>query len=99
MSSSNNSQNQQPQQPGLWSSHAQYVKGATESAVGGITGSHAWKSSGEQDMAHAKADLQAASQHRDPATQGYGKWEETLGKVTGCDGMKQEGAASANKNA
>lgn len=37
--------------------------------------------------------MKAASEGRDP-TQGYGKVEETAGKVTGCEGMQQEGAAS-----
>ena len=61
-------------------------------------GSQAWKTSGEQDKAHAVASMKAVADKRDPATQGYGKFEETLGKVTGCEGMKSEGAASANKN-
>jgi len=37
--------------------------------------------------------MKAASEGRD-ATQGYGKVEEVAGKVTGCEGMQEEGAAS-----
>jgi len=59
-----------------------------------MTGSHAWTTSGEQDKAHAKASLQAAAQNRDPSSAGYGKVEEMAGKITGCEGMKYEGAAS-----
>lgn len=42
--------------------------------------------------------MQAATEHRDPARDGFGKVEEVAGKLTGCEGMKQEGAASANKS-
>ncbi|KAK1973924.1 hypothetical protein LZ30DRAFT_787411 [Colletotrichum cereale] len=65
-----------------------------KATIGSVTGSHAWTSSGEQDKAHAASTMKAASQQRDPAAQGYGKTEEVAGKALGCDGMKQEGAAS-----
>jgi uncharacterized protein YjbJ (UPF0337 family) len=38
--------------------------------------------------------MKAASANRDPATDGYGKAEEIAGKLTGCEGMAQEGAES-----
>ncbi|KAK4457809.1 hypothetical protein QBC42DRAFT_32132 [Cladorrhinum samala] len=99
MSSSNNTQNtQQQQKPGLVAGHAEYIKGAAESLIGGVIGSSAWTHSGEQDKAHAKATLQAATENRDPQVAGYGKAEEVAGKLTGCDGMKKEGAASAHKH-
>jgi hypothetical protein len=60
-------------------------------------GSHAWTSSGEQDKAHARAALQAAAEQRDPAKAGYGRAEEIAGKLTGCEGMKHEGAASKQR--
>jgi len=60
-----------------------------------MMGSHAWTTSGEQDKAHAKASMKAATENRDPAASGYGKAEEVAGKLTGCEGMRQEGAASA----
>ncbi|KAK1997926.1 hypothetical protein LX36DRAFT_657056 [Colletotrichum falcatum] len=88
------SQNTNNQQPGLVAGHAQYIKGAAEAAIGSVTGSHAWTSSGEQDKAHAASTMKAAGQQRDHAAQGYGKVEEAAGKAFGCDGMKQEGAAS-----
>jgi uncharacterized protein YjbJ (UPF0337 family) len=38
--------------------------------------------------------MKAASADRDPQRDGYGKAEEIAGKVTGCEGMENEGAAS-----
>ncbi|KAM0433426.1 hypothetical protein ACHAPT_004304 [Fusarium lateritium] len=99
----NQQQQQQPQgsQPGLIGSHYQYAKGAAEATVGVITGSHAWKASGEQDKAAGLAALKKAGEMReqqDPNHQhGYGKAEEIAGKVTGCQGMEREGHASAHK--
>ncbi|KAK1759202.1 hypothetical protein QBC47DRAFT_371285 [Echria macrotheca] len=101
MSSQNNNNtntNNIPQdQPGLVAGHAEYIKGAAEAAIGQLTSSHAWTTSGEQDKAHAKASLRAATESRDPFASGYGKVEEMAGKVTGCEGMRNEGAASAVK--
>ncbi|KAK0665196.1 hypothetical protein QBC41DRAFT_306330 [Cercophora samala] len=97
MSSSSNTNQPAAEKPGLVSSHAEYIKGAAESAIGSISGSHAWTTSGEQDKAHARASLNQATQNRDPATSGYGKVEEVVGKLTGCEGMRREGAASASK--
>ncbi|KAI0481089.1 hypothetical protein GGR56DRAFT_628826 [Xylariaceae sp. FL0804] len=88
MSSGNNQQ-----QPSLVGGHAEYVKGAAASTIGSVTGSHAWTSSGEQAKAHAVDTMKAASEQRDPS-QGYGKVEQKLGEVTGCEGMEKEGAAS-----
>lgn len=39
--------------------------------------------------------MKQASADRDPANSGYGHAEEMAGKVTGCQGMRDEGAASA----
>ncbi|KAI0128822.1 hypothetical protein BJ170DRAFT_682611 [Xylariales sp. AK1849] len=80
--------------PSLVGGHAEYIKGAAEATIGSVTGSHAWKSSGEQAKAHAVDTMKAASEGRDPAAQGYGKIEEVAGKVAGCEGMQQEGVAS-----
>ncbi|KAM0273254.1 hypothetical protein ACHAQH_008351 [Verticillium albo-atrum] len=91
-------QNTNQQQPGLIAGHAEYIKGAAESAIGSVTGSHAWTSSGEQDKAHAASTMKAAAETRDASTQGYGKIEETAGKAFGCEGMEKEGAASAKKD-
>lgn len=41
--------------------------------------------------------MKAASQNRDPATDGYGKAEEVLGKAVNCEGMENEGAESKTK--
>ncbi|KAK4161562.1 hypothetical protein QBC43DRAFT_372291 [Cladorrhinum sp. PSN259] len=99
MSSSNinTTQSTQQENPGLLASHAEYLKGAAESAIGSVTGSNAWTASGEQDKAHAKASLQQATENRDPQAAGYGKAEEIAGKLTGCQGMQKEGAASAHQ--
>ncbi len=59
-----------------------------------MTGSEAWKSSGEQQKADAVAAMKQASEGRDPAQSGFGKAEEIAGKITGCEGMQEEGAAS-----
>lgn len=90
-------QSNNTQQPGLVGAHVEYVKGVGESAIGSITGSHAWTTSGEQDKAHAQSAMKAASENRDPNQQGYGKAEELAGKAFGCEGMAKEGAASAKK--
>ncbi|CRK15609.1 hypothetical protein BN1723_010737, partial [Verticillium longisporum] len=78
------------QQPGLVAGHAEYIKGAAESAIGSVTGSHAWTSSGEQDKAHAASSMKAAAEARDASTQGYGKIEEAAGKTFGCEGIKSK---------
>jgi len=85
------------QQPSLIGGHAQYVKGAAENLVGSVTGSEAWKSSGENDSQAGIEAMKAASAHRDPAQSGYGKVEEVAGKIAGCEGMEKEGAESAKK--
>ncbi|KAI2470425.1 hypothetical protein F4781DRAFT_390892 [Annulohypoxylon bovei var. microspora] len=86
------SQNTQ-QQPSLLGGHAEYVKGATESTIGSVTGSQAWTSSGEQAKAHAVDTMKAAGEKRD-LSQGFGKVEQKLGQATGCEGMVKEGEAS-----
>ena len=61
-----------------------------------MTGSHAWQSSGEQDKAAGLSTMQKAGEKRDPS-QGYGKFEEMAGNITGCEGMQKEGAESSKK--
>ncbi|KAI5458767.1 hypothetical protein BGZ63DRAFT_392019 [Mariannaea sp. PMI_226] len=100
MADNNRSQEQQqdqnPETPGLIGSHYQYVKGAAEATVGVLTGSSSWKASGERDKAEGLAALKKVGEHRDP-NQGYGRVEEYAGKLTGCQGMQREGAASSPK--
>ncbi|KAF2189432.1 hypothetical protein K469DRAFT_700618 [Zopfia rhizophila CBS 207.26] len=81
-------------QPGLISSHAEYVRGATEQTIGNISSSEAWEASGAQDKEQAVHAMRGASEQRDHAKQGFGKLEETAGKVVGCEGMQKEGAES-----
>lgn len=38
--------------------------------------------------------MKAASNDRDPQQSGFGSIEQTAGKVVGCEGMENEGAAS-----
>lgn len=59
-----------------------------------MTGSQEWKQSGEQQKSEAVDAMKAASEGRDPASSGFGSAEETAGKLVGCEGMKEEGAAS-----
>ncbi|GAB7325283.1 hypothetical protein MBLNU13_g09339t1 [Cladosporium sp. NU13] len=88
------SSDQQQQQPSLIGGHAQYVKGAAESAVGAVTGSEAWNTSAEADKASGIDAMKAASEQRDAQRDGYGKVEELAGKAAGCEGMEKEGAQS-----
>lgn len=99
MSDQNVNTNPSANQPGLVAAHVEYIKGAGESAIGNLTGSHAWTASGEQDKAHAQSTMKAAAENRNPAAQGYGRAEELAGKAFGCEGMQKEGVASANANA
>ncbi|TFB04964.1 hypothetical protein CCMA1212_003197 [Trichoderma ghanense] len=92
----NTNQNQNQQNPGLVGAHAQYIKGVGESTIGNISGSQAWSASGEHDKAAAVDAMRKAADKRDP-NQGYGKAEEWAGKLTGCEGMQKEGAASSQK--
>ena len=62
-----------------------------------MTGSHAWKGSGEQDKAHAVSTMKAAGEKRDAGAQGYGKAEALAGKAFGCEGMEKEGEASMRR--
>ena len=68
----------------------------SKATVGVLTGSQAWKHSGELDKAAGLADMKRAGEARNPETQGYGKFEEVAGRVTGCEGMQKEGAASVS---
>ncbi|KAI1359853.1 hypothetical protein F5Y08DRAFT_344282 [Xylaria arbuscula] len=87
------SSNDNKHQPSLVGGHAEYIKGAAEATIGNVTGSEAWKASGEQAKAHAVDTMKAAGEKRDPS-KGFGAAEQKLGQVTGCEGMAKEGAAS-----
>ena len=82
------------QQPSLVGGHAQFVKGQAEAGIGAVTGSEAWKASGQEDKQAGVEAMKAASANRDPNTSGFGKVEEVAGKAVGCEGMESEGAAS-----
>ncbi|PHH68042.1 hypothetical protein CDD82_892 [Ophiocordyceps australis] len=86
------------EQPGLIAGHVQYAKGAAETAIGDISGSEAWKTSGEHDKNAAISAMQQAQDTRG-AAQGYGRVEQVAGKALGCSGMEKEGAASKSDKA
>jgi hypothetical protein len=64
-----------------------------------MMGNQEWQNSGRQEKEKALHDMQEASKNRDPAQDGFGKPEEIAGKLTGCEGMKEEGAASSESHA
>ncbi|KAK3725028.1 hypothetical protein LTR37_000538 [Vermiconidia calcicola] len=80
--------------PGLVQTHANYAAAYAKETIGSVTGSEDWKSSGQADKQEAIDGMKAASQGRDPQTNGYGKAEEMAGKAVGCEGMEDEGAHS-----
>jgi len=59
-----------------------------------VTGAQSWGSSGEQDKAAGIDAMKQASANRDPQQSGFGKVEEVAGRMTGCEGMENEGAQS-----
>jgi uncharacterized protein YjbJ (UPF0337 family) len=69
-----------------------------QGVIGNVTGNAAWQQSGVSDKQGGIDAMKAASQNRDPATDGYGKVEEMAGKLSGCEGMEKEGAMSAKKD-
>ena len=75
---------------------------AMQEAIGNVTGSQEWQKSGQQDKQGAVEEMRAASQDRKEAQEqrassggswvaNEGKVEAAAGKLSGCDGMKQEG--------
>lgn len=69
--------------------HKQYVQGAVSSALGYETGEQT-KSEAVQEMREAKDQNSTGP----PAKSGIlGTVESTIGRVTGCEGMEDEGQA------
>jgi hypothetical protein len=66
----------------------------SQEIIGNVTGSEAWKQSGVQDKEESVDAMKAASQNRDPNTQGFGGIEQKAGSLVGCEGMEKEGAQS-----
>ena len=62
--------------------------------MGAVTGAESWKSSADSDKSAGIDAMKQASANRDPQQSGYGRAEEIAGKMTGCEGMEQEGAES-----
>lgn len=67
--------------------------------IGNLTGSAAWTDSGAEQKQAGMDEMKAAGEKRDqdPQNHGMGKTEEIAGKLTGCEGMEKEGAASTQK--
>ena len=65
-----------------------------QETIGAVTGSEEWKQSGQADKQAAVDGMKAASANRDPQQSGFGKVEETAGRMVGCEGMENEGAQS-----
>ncbi|KAJ6270607.1 hypothetical protein PSV08DRAFT_297296 [Bipolaris maydis] len=83
-----------PNQPGLVSSHAQYVKGAAEVSTTYVSLQFTAIPHCASDKEHAVEAMKAASASRDPQQQGMGGLEEKAGNLVGCEGMQKEGAQS-----
>ncbi|DBA75659.1 hypothetical protein WJX79_009072 [Trebouxia sp. C0005] len=90
------------EQASLTGGHVQYVKGVAEEAIGSVTGSKAWQQSGQEDKQAAVDEMRAASSDRKEAQEqraaSGSSWvakegivESAAGKLSGCEGMKQEG--------
>ena len=73
-----------------------------QEAIGSVTGSKDWQQSGQKDKQGAVDEMRAASQDRkeaqDQRASSGSSWvakegavESVAGKLTGCEGMKQEG--------
>lgn len=73
-----------------------------QEAIGSLTGSKEWQKSGQDDKQGAVDEMRAASSDRKEAQEqraaSGGSWvakegavESAVGKLSGCEGMKQEG--------
>ncbi|CAF0985907.1 unnamed protein product [Rotaria sordida] len=67
--------------------HAQYVKGAAETAIGNVTGSQAWKDSGAHDKQEATEKMRAANQGTSECPVISDTTEKKIGNMVGCEGM------------
>ncbi|EXJ94219.1 hypothetical protein A1O1_02612 [Capronia coronata CBS 617.96] len=77
-------------QPSMIGGHVKYVQGAVSSALGYESGEQT-KTEAVQEMKDAKA--QSDSQSQSPPSQStvLGTIENAAGKITGCEGMVDEG--------
>ncbi|CAF1440110.1 unnamed protein product, partial [Rotaria sordida] len=71
----------------LLGGHAQYVKGAAETAIGNVTGSQAWKDSGAHDKQEAAEKMRAANERTCECPVISGNAEKKIGHMVGCEGM------------
>lgn len=86
MSENNPSSNSSSEEPSMVGSHIKYAQGVASTALGYETG--------EQTKKEAVEEMRAAKDAKDGApTQStvLGTVENLAGKVTGCEGMENEG--------
>ena len=73
-----------------------------QEAIGSVTGSKTWQQSGHEDKQQAVDEMRSASGDREEAQKrraaSGGSWvakegavEAAVGKLSGCEGMRQEG--------
>jgi len=80
---------EEQKQPSMIGGHAKYVQGAVSDLLGYATGKDT-KDAAVQEMREAKAQNDTGP----PAQSGIlGTVESAAGKVTGCEGMVEEGEA------
>ncbi|KAL6244028.1 hypothetical protein RBB50_008897 [Rhinocladiella similis] len=95
-SSNSNSDSQSQSQPSMLGGHAKYVQGAVSSALGYESGQQT-KDAAVQEMRDAKESQSSSSsdpqQQQQQPTQStiLGTVEKTVGQVTGCEGMVEDG--------
>ncbi|KAL2438661.1 hypothetical protein ABEF95_012822 [Exophiala dermatitidis] len=75
-------------QPSMVGGHVKYVQGAVSSALGYETGQQT-KSEAVQEMKDAKAQSNSSGQPTQSTL--LGTVENAAGKITGCEGMVEEG--------
>ncbi|EXJ84505.1 hypothetical protein A1O3_05174 [Capronia epimyces CBS 606.96] len=75
-------------QPSMLGGHVKYVQGAVSSALGYESGQQT-----KDAAVHEMKDAKAQSDDQSPPTQStvLGSIENAVGKVTGCEGLVEEG--------
>ncbi|MCJ1308774.1 hypothetical protein MMC25_002428 [Agyrium rufum] len=78
--------------------HAAYVAGAAQEQVGNLSGSEAWRQSGQEAKEAAVNEMRSAKEAsgglQDRGDTTMGKVEKSVGSAVGCEGMVEEGGSS-----
>lgn len=86
-----------PSDPSMLHGHAAYVAAAAKETIGSYASTD-MQNAGASDKQAAVEEMRAAKQASDEQggqvskNETLGKVEQTLGGVTGCEGMEEEGA-------